>query len=172
VIGLIARKKWVLFTAALLLVGLGVGASIVLGGGSQSRFSSYSPNRQAVVEAVGPQRTSDTSFVTITGLGELPISNSGPLSLTFSGKFFGARFEVRARQGSLTMAPRQARFDPGGGTRAFSYTFVLTKFVRPQCRHLSIEFRSLNGEPVTFVRGDAVIDYHQVVPPPHHEICE
>ena len=102
--------------------------------------------------------TTSTDWEAVPGLGNLDVCAKGQVTATVSMVLRGAPAEVRVSidgPGPL-MNPRQARFDPLGGTNSFSFSFVVdARTFEGSDGHLfAVEWRSPTGVETTLRRGD------------------
>jgi hypothetical protein len=147
------RKRGMVLLAP--LVGLLVAIPVVVlaatgGGGGRA-------DMQKFVFRTGAISTSSTSYQNVPGLSA-SMCAVGEVSATVSVNLAGAPglFVVRVDSDG-TIQPGGARFTPpGGGIGSFSYTFVgtLSPFEGSDGHTITLQWRSLNGQPVTMTRGD------------------
>ena len=102
--------------------------------------------------------STNTDWEAVPGLGNLDICAKGQVTATVSMVLQGAPADVRVSMdgpGPL-MNPRQARFDPLGGTNSFSFSFVIDAqtFEGSDGHLFAVEWRSPSGAETTLRRGD------------------
>jgi hypothetical protein len=145
-----ARTRTALILAAALVVALPL-AAIAL----TLRNGSPVDHQRAVVKDRA-STTSSTDWTPVPGLASTLVCARGTVSATLTANLTGApaQFRIHIDGGGL-MAPELAHFDPTGGNRTFSATFVakVGTFEGSDGHSFDLEWRSPSGQPVTFKRG-------------------
>ena len=123
-------------------------------------------DRQILGVISGPLVVRATSFRTLQGWGpsDSPnIEGRSGMAATLSVTIEGGPVEFRMfledvdRGFATRMLGPAARFDPGSGTASSSYTWVA--WLRPGPYTVNIEWRSIDGVPVTLDAGTLVVQF-------------
>ncbi len=147
-----ARKAGVL-ALSLLVTAPFVATALTLRNGSPA-------DHQRAVVKDRASTTSSLEWAPVPGLASTLVCAKGTVSATLSVNLTGAPASFRLRiDGGGLMEPELAHFDPGAGTRSFSYTFAtkVGTWEGSDGHSFDLEWRSPSGAPTTLKRGDLVL---------------
>lgn len=151
------KKTAIVGATAALLAGIVTGYVLAAAEGG-GRWEGK-PNRDAILVRSQSATTDSVEFENIPGLSGATLKNRGAFSISFSGEFSGGPVEVRipgAKPGAVAF--RRTGAEPDSS----SFTFVDNAGSEATCSTVDLEWRSLDGTPVSLEKGSVVISYHYI----------